>query len=108
MSNVVTHKSSLFNKSLESFTKMGSSNIWDEKSIETKIEDFQQNPKLVNIMDKILEKYKECYILALAQQGMKFPFDFDMTNLKQDKENSPLDIVTKKLQDLQLEMERMK
>ena len=55
-----------------------------------------------------MEKHKECYILALAQQGAKFPFDFDVTNLKQDEEESPLHIVTQKLQDLQMEMKRMK
>ena len=58
-------------------------------------------------MDKILEKQKECYILALAQQGAKLPSDFDVTNLKWDEEDSPLD-VTQKLQDLQIKMERMK
>ena len=59
-------------------------------------------------MDKILEKHKECYILALAQQGAKLPSEFDVTNLKWDKEESPLDVATQKLQDLQMEMERMK
>lgn len=87
---------------------MGSSNSWDDRSIESKIEDFQQNPKLVDIMEKILENHKECYILTLAQQGTNFPFDSDVTNLKSDEEESPLDIVTQKLQDLKLEMEKMK
>ena len=59
-------------------------------------------------MEKILEKHKEHYILALAQQAAKFPSDFDVTNLKWDEEESPLDVVTQKLQDLQMEMERMK
>lgn len=87
---------------------MDSSHTGDNRSIESKIEDFQQDPKLVDIMDKILEKNKEHYILTLAQQGAKLSFDFDVTNLKWNEEESPLDIVTQKLQDLQLEMERMK
>ena len=76
---------------------MGSSNVWDGRSIETKIEDYQKNLKLVDNMDKILEKHKERYILALAQQGAKFPSNFDVTNLKWDKEESPLDIVAQKI-----------
>lgn len=106
--NIVIHKSPLFNRSSKPFVKMSSSNMWDEKSIETKIENFQQNLELVDIMDKIFEKHKERDILALAQQGVKLLSDFDVTDLKQDKEESPLDTVTQKLQDLQLEMERMK
>ena len=82
--------------------------MWDKKRIETKNEYFQQNPKHVDIMDKILEEKKECYILALAQQGEKFLSNFDVTNLKWDEEESPLDVVTQKLQDLQIEMKRMK
>ena len=57
-------------------------------------------------MEKILEKYKECYILTLAQQDAKFPFEFDVTNLKWDEEESPLDIVMQKLQEMQMEMEK--
>ncbi len=87
---------------------MASSDIWDDRSIETKIKYFQQNPKLFNIMEKIHKKHKERYILALAQQRVKLPTNFDVTNLKWDKEDSPLDIVTQKLQDLQMEMEKMK
>ena len=59
-------------------------------------------------MDMILKKHKECYILALVQQGVKLLSNFDVTNLKWDEEESPLDVVTQKLQDLQMEMERMK
>ena len=106
--NKVTPKSPLFNQNLESLAIMGSSYAWDDRSIKNKIEYFQQNLELVDIIDKILEKYKECYILTLAQQGAKFPSNFDVTNLKWDEEESPLDIVTQKLQDLQLEMEKMK
>lgn len=72
---------------------MGSSNVWDDRSIETKIKYFQQNLKLVDIMDKILKKHKERYILPLAQQGAKLPSDFDVNNLKWDEEESPLDVV---------------
>lgn len=67
-----------------------------------------QNPELVDIMDKILEKHKEHYILTLEQQGAKFPSDLDVTNLKWHEEESPLDLVTLKLQELQLQMEKMK
>ena len=80
---------------------MGSSNIWDEKSIETKIEDFQQNPESVDIMEKILDKQKEHYILVITQQGAKLLSDFNVTNLKWEEEESPLHIITQKLQDLQ-------
>jgi hypothetical protein len=59
-------------------------------------------------MEKILEQHKEQYFLSLAQQGTKLPSEFDVSNLKRDQEESPLDIVTQKLQDLQLEMERIK
>ena len=65
--NVVSHKSPLLNQNSKLVATMGSSNIWDDRSIETKIEYFQQNPKHVDIMDKILEKHKECYILALVE-----------------------------------------
>ena len=73
-----------------------------------KIKDFQQNPELFDIMDKILEKHKECYILTLAQQGAKLSSNFNVRNVKRNKEDSPLDVFTQKLQDLQMEMERMK
>lgn len=106
--NTVTPESPLFTQNFESLATMGSSNPWDDRSIESKIEDFQQNPELVDIMEKILEKHKERYILTLTQQGGKFPSDFDVTNLKWDEEESPLDVVTQKLQDLQLEMKKMK
>lgn len=106
--NEVTPESPLFDHDSKPLATMGSSEAWDDKSVESKIEDFQQNPELVSIMEKILEKHKEHYILALAQQGAKLPSDFDVTNLKRDEEESPLDLVTQKLQELQLEMERMK
>ena len=51
-----THESTLFNQSSEPFANIGLSNMWDDKSIKIKIEYFQQNLELVNIMDKILEK----------------------------------------------------
>lgn len=87
---------------------MGSSNVWGENDLETKIEDFQKNLELVDIMEKILERHKEHYFLLLAQKGAKLPPKFHVTNLKRDQEESPLDVVTQKLQDLQLEMERIK
>lgn len=64
--NKVTPKLLLFNWDLESLATMASSHTWNDKSIESKIEDFQQNPELVDIMDKILEKQKEPYIPNLA------------------------------------------
>ena len=73
---------------------MDSSHLGDNRSIKFRIEDFQQDPKLVDITEKILEKNKEHYILALAQQGAKLPSEFDVTNLKQDEEESPLHVVT--------------
>lgn len=76
---------------------MGSSHPWDDKSIKTKIKYFQQNSKLVDIMDKMLEKYKEHYILTLAQQGAKLLSNFDVTNEKWDEAKSPSDIITLKL-----------
>lgn len=67
----VTPESPLSNQNSESLAIMGSFHTWDERSIQSKIEDFQQNPKLVDIMDKILEKHKERYILASEKKSHK-------------------------------------
>ena len=79
--DIATRESPIFNQNSKPLAIMGSSHLGDNRSIESRIEDFQQDPKLVYIMEKILEKKKH-YILALAQQGAKLPSDFDVINLK--------------------------
>ena len=59
-------------------------------------------------MEKLLERHKECYLLSLTEQGAKLPVDFDISNLMRDQEDSTLQVITQKIQDLQIEMENMK
>ena len=54
----------------------------DDEIIEKDIKEAMKAPRLQKTMDKILSLDKERYFLTLAQQGVRFPSDFDLNQLR--------------------------
>lgn len=57
----------------------------DEEITEETIKEAQQDLKFGKFMEKVLEMNKEKYFLMLAHQGVKFPHEFDITQLKKSE-----------------------
>lgn len=62
--------------------------IVDEEAVNSTIRDLEQDFKFDRLMEKLLAKQKEKYLLMLAKSGAKLPQEFNMENLKQDAEKS--------------------
>lgn len=56
----------------------------DEEAVNNTIRGLEQDSRFDKLMEKLLEKQKQKYILMLANSGAKFPQDFNVESLKQD------------------------
>jgi hypothetical protein len=52
-----------------------------EDTMDKDIEDAQQDPKFHKFMKKVLEKDAQKYFMMLANQSLRLPPDFDITQL---------------------------
>lgn len=62
--------------------------VVDEEAVNSTIRDLEKDFKFDRLMEKLLAKQKEKYLLMLAKSGAKLPQDFNIESLKQDVEAS--------------------
>ena len=55
-----------------------------------------------------LEQNGDQYFMHLASKGVKLPPNFDIKNLVQKREPTPLEVAMQRIQDLEIQMSKLK